>query len=160
MSGLVVDSSVFAKWILPEADSVQAQRVFTEVAAKGERLVVLDLAYAEVASATWKRHRQKQISRSEADAFLKALLCCPVDVEEARRVINQAFEIAIQYDRAIYDALFVALVRDRAMPGITADEPLVQRSPRSFSANHVAKELAITATCLPEPRFTPAAGGR
>lgn len=39
-----------AKWILPEADSPQAQRLITEVALRGERLIVLDLALTGVAS--------------------------------------------------------------------------------------------------------------
>jgi predicted nucleic acid-binding protein len=51
MSDTVVDSSVVAKWILPEPDSAQAQRLITEVAAAGERLVVLHLAFPEVANA-------------------------------------------------------------------------------------------------------------
>jgi hypothetical protein len=40
MSDTVVDSSVAAKWVLPESDSPQAQRLLTEVALKGERLIV------------------------------------------------------------------------------------------------------------------------
>jgi hypothetical protein len=56
MSDTVVDSSVVAKWILPEPDSAHAYRLIDEVALKGERLIVLDLAFAEVANAIWKRH--------------------------------------------------------------------------------------------------------
>jgi hypothetical protein len=36
MSDTVVDSSVAAKWILPEPDSAQADRLIAEVALKGE----------------------------------------------------------------------------------------------------------------------------
>ena len=38
MSDTVVDSSVAAKWILPESDSPDADRLITDVAQKGERL--------------------------------------------------------------------------------------------------------------------------
>lgn len=55
MSDTIVDSSVVTKWILPEADSAQAQRLISEVALKGERLIVLDLAFVEVTNAIWKR---------------------------------------------------------------------------------------------------------
>ena len=58
MSDTVVDSSVVAKWILPESDSIQAQRLITDVAVKGERLIALDLAFTEVANAIWKRHHR------------------------------------------------------------------------------------------------------
>ena len=57
MSGTVVDSSVVAKRILPEADSVKAQRVVSDVGLAGERLIVLDLEFPEVANAIWTPQR-------------------------------------------------------------------------------------------------------
>ena len=74
MSDTVVDSSVVAKWVLPEPDSTQAQRLIAEVAAIGERLIVLDLAFPEVANAIWKRHRQGLITLDEARYSLADLL--------------------------------------------------------------------------------------
>lgn len=124
MSDTVVDSSVVAKWILPEADSAQAQRLITEVALKGERLIILDLALVEVANAIWKRHHRGLATLAEARQFLDELLRCPVHVESVARLLKPALEIAVQYDRAIYDALFVALAQDLQLPGVTADEPL------------------------------------
>ena len=58
MSDDVVDSSVVAKWIITEPDSSQAQRLVSEVALKGERLIVLDLAFVEVTNAIWKLHHR------------------------------------------------------------------------------------------------------
>lgn len=45
MSDTAVDSSVVAKWVLPEADSFQAQRIITEKA-ESDQLIVLDLAFS------------------------------------------------------------------------------------------------------------------
>ena len=56
MSHTVVDSSVVAKWILPEPDSPHALRLISEVALQRERLIVLDLAFVEVTNAIWKQH--------------------------------------------------------------------------------------------------------
>lgn len=70
------------------------------------------------------RHRQKLITTSEAEGFVDALYRCPVHVEPAMRLLKPAFQIAISYDRAVYDALFVALVQDVGLRGVTADEPL------------------------------------
>lgn len=125
MSDTIVDSSVVAKWILPEPDSLDAQRLITEVAGNGERLIVVDLVFPEVANAIWKRHRQRLITLEEARAFLAELTRIPVVVEPASRLLRQAFEIAAKFDRAVYDALFVALAQDFGLDGITADEPLV-----------------------------------
>ncbi len=124
MSDLVLDSSVVAKWILPEADSLAAQRLITDVAMKGERLFVLDLAIIEVANAIWKRHHQSQITSVNARRLLARLWQMPVRTQPATALLASALEIAIKHDRAVYDALFVALVQDLNLPGITADEPL------------------------------------
>jgi len=124
MSDAVVDSSVVAKWILPEPDSAQAKRLIAEIALKGERLVILDLAFVEVTNAIWKLHHRGLATLDEARQFLDKLLRNPVHVEPAVRLLKPALEIAATYHRAVYDALFVALSQDLGLQGITADEPL------------------------------------
>ena len=124
MSDIVVDSSVVAKWILPEADSVQAQRLVTEVAQIGDRLIDLELAFTEVANAVWKRLHRGLATLVEARQLLDELLRSPVQMEASQRLLPAALEIAAKYDRAIYDALFVALAQDLGLTGVTADEPL------------------------------------
>ncbi len=124
MSDTVVDSSVVAKWILPEADSVRAQRIVSDVGLASERLIVLDLVFAEVANAIWKRCHRGLATLDEGRQLLDDLLACPVHVEAATRLLKQAFEVSVKYDRPVYDALFVALCQDLNLPGVTADEPL------------------------------------
>ena len=124
MSDTVVDSSVAAKWILPEPDSAQADRLIAEVALKGERLIVLDLAFVEVTNAIWKLHHRGLATLDETRQSLDDLLHSPVHVETAVRLLKPALEIAAKYDRAVYDALFVALCQDLGLQGVTADEPL------------------------------------
>lgn len=124
MSDIVVDSSVVAKWVLPEPDSDQAHALLTRAGARADRLVILDLALPEVANAIWKRQRRHLIDLDEARGYLRALLGLPVHIDAAARLLQPAFEIAAKYDRAVYDALFVALAQDLGAKGVTADEPL------------------------------------
>jgi predicted nucleic acid-binding protein len=126
MSNVVVDSSVAAKWILPESDSLEARRLISDSSTEDQRLIVLDLVLTEVANAIWKRHHQRTITVEETCELLGRLLRMPVRVESSTRLLNSAMEIATRYDRAIYDALFVALAQDMKLPGVTADEPLWQ----------------------------------
>ena len=132
MSDVVVDSSVVAKWILPEPDSAQAQRLVSEVALKGERLIVLDLAFVEVANAVWKLHHRGLATLDQTRLFLDKLLRIPVHVEPANRLLKPALEIAAKYHRAVYDALFVALRQDLGLQGVTADEPLYNAAHAGF----------------------------
>jgi predicted nucleic acid-binding protein len=128
MSDVVVDSSVVAKWFLPEAGSILAVRLRTEILAASGRLIVLDLILPEVGNAIWKSHRQKLITLPEARNGLAALKRIPLNIEPAARLLDQAFEIAVKYDRAV----FVALVQDLGVQGVTADEPLYNTTHRDF----------------------------
>src|SRR5262245_54834252 len=112
MSDTVVDSSVVAKWVLAEPASAQAQRLITDVAMRGERLLLLDLAFVEVANAIWKRYHRGLITLDEMRQLLDLLVRSPVQVEPAGPLLRPAMEIAAQYQRAVYDALFVALVQE------------------------------------------------
>jgi len=124
MSDVAVDSSVVAKRIIAEPDSAQAQRLISEVALKGERLIVLDLAFVEVANAIWKLRHRGLATLDQTRLFLDKLLLIPVHIEPAHRLLKPALEIAVKYHRAVYDALFVALCQDLGLRGVTADEPL------------------------------------
>jgi predicted nucleic acid-binding protein len=124
MPDIVVDSSVAAKWILPESDSLLAQRLFSEAVTRGDRLVVLDLALAEIANAIWKQHHRGLATLERTHQFLDDLLLCPVQVERSQLLLRPAMDIAVNHGRSIYDALFVALAANLGLPGVTADEPL------------------------------------
>jgi predicted nucleic acid-binding protein len=120
----VIDSSVAAKWVLPEADGPQAKALMRNAVVTQQRLIVLDLALAEVANAIWKRFHQKISTVDEARQALVDLGHCPVQIAPAAPLLAPALELAIKYACAVYDALFVALVQDLGIPGVTADEPL------------------------------------
>lgn len=124
MSDVVVDSSVVAKWVVSEPDSPQAHRAASDVQSSGGQLIVLDLACVEVVNVIWKNYRQKRITHAKAKESLDDLRRSPLHVEPATRLLDEALEIAVKYDRAVYDALFVALARDLKLQGVTADEPL------------------------------------
>ena len=114
MSDTVVDSSVVAKWIVPEPDSAQADRLIAEVALKGERLIVLDLAFVE--DAIWKRYHRGLATLDETRQFLDDLLHNPVHFEQALRLLKPGLEIAAKYHRAVYDAL---MCRPLPRPAVT-----------------------------------------
>lgn len=124
MSDHVVDSSVVVKWVLPEPDSPDADRFAADVRSRRERLVILDLAQVETANAIWKRFHRGLITFAEAQQLTDVLMRLPVVVERVSPLLLAGQDLALKYDRAIYDALFVALAQHLQLPGITADEAL------------------------------------
>jgi len=124
MPGIVVDSSVAGKWVLPEPDSALAHAIVTEALRTGEPLFVLDIALAEITNAIWKQYYRGLATIDQARQWLDDLLACPVQVVPSQRVLRPALEITAKHRRAVHDALFVALAHDLGLTGVTADEPL------------------------------------
>ena len=124
MSDQVVNSSVIVKLILPEGDSDRAQRVETDVRGRGGRLVILDLALIEVTNAIWTRYHRGLLSLAEVRLHFGRLMAIPAHIERAVPHLMVAIEIAVRYERSVYDSLFIALRQQMGLPGVTADEPL------------------------------------
>jgi predicted nucleic acid-binding protein len=141
MPDLVIDSSVAVKWVLPEADSDRARRLREDVARSGGRLVTLDLTYVEVANAVWKRFHRKLQSDAESRAAIDIFSRLDLHVEPVYRVLQAGFDIALRYDRAVYDACFVALVAEAGADGITADEPLYNAVHAHFPGLKLLRDL-------------------
>ncbi len=95
-----------------------------EVRQRGDSLIALDLAFPEAANAIWKRYHRRLATLSEVQNFLDSLIAVPIRVAPALPLLRAAMDIATRYDRSVYDALFVALVADLGLTGVTADEPL------------------------------------
>ncbi|MBU4273069.1 MAG: type II toxin-antitoxin system VapC family toxin [Planctomycetes bacterium] len=132
MNDLIVDSCVVVKLVLAEPDSEQTYQLFQSVRGAGGRLFVLDVALAEAANAVWKQHHRGLLDSSDAIRFLGYLLAAPVDIQASHHLMSAAFDIAVKYDRSVYDALFVALADDLQLTGVTADEPLWKAVNKDF----------------------------
>jgi predicted nucleic acid-binding protein len=124
MSDIVLDSSVVVKWFIAESDSDKAEKLFVESKSRGDEFLVLDIALSEVANALWKQCRRKLIKPDEATTFLQELLQVPLRIERSENYLHRAMQVAMTYDRSVYDALFVALAESQGLQGVTADEPL------------------------------------
>ena len=149
MSDTIVDSSVVAKWILPEADSAQAQRLITEVVLKGERLIVVDLAFCEVANAIWKRHHRGLATLIEARQFLDEFLRSPIHSEASYRLLTPALEIAIREAVAIDEESYGAEHSEVANDLTTLAEVLRHRGAFEEVENTLRKALGICRKSLP-----------
>jgi predicted nucleic acid-binding protein len=123
MSDIVIDSCVAAKWFLPEADREKALKLL-EQAATGDKLISLDIAFAEVANAIWNRRRRRLLKEADADNAIDDLFKTPVSIVKSTSLTKRAYHIAVKYDRSVYDAMFVALAESLDTQGITADEKL------------------------------------
>lgn len=120
MKTLVVDASVAVKWFLPEEG---ADRAITLLTGK-HRLIAPDLVWIELASVLWKVARKGALSAEEATAIIADASAFPVELAESLPLLPEAFRIATETDRTVYDCLYLALAAREKCTLITADQRL------------------------------------
>jgi predicted nucleic acid-binding protein len=133
----VIDGSVAAKWVLPangETLAREALELLRRYAAGDVRFVVPDLFWAEFGNILWKAVRQRRLRTASAETAIRAMRDRNFPTVSSHTLLVEAFAIATAFDRAVYDALYVALAITSKSQLITADERL---------ANALAAHLPI-----------------
>jgi predicted nucleic acid-binding protein len=123
----VVDASVGLKWCLPqdEEDFIpQAKELLHSFLAKDLDFLVPDLFWVEIGNALWKLIRRKKLSPDAASASLTTLRDLEISTVPSYRLVVHALDLAVQYDRTVYDSVYVALARESSIELVTADERL------------------------------------
>jgi len=132
MNDWVVDTSDLVKWVLPEPDSATALKVITDTATAGGTVYGLELARIEATNVIWTKLHRKLLNRAEAEKAVGLIQYAPVQTAPSLPLLVKAFDIAAQFDVAVYDALFVAAARELRIGVVTADEPLVRAVGAAF----------------------------
>lgn len=122
MTMVVVDSSVVIKWFLPEDDSTIAETIEAQLE-KGEVILLApELLLAEVANILWKK--RSQLSEEEATRIIDSVISTGIWIVGIEPLIGEAYRIARQFNRTVYDSMYIALARERDCDFVTADERL------------------------------------
>lgn len=122
---VILDSSVIAAIFFKESSSEKA-----EMAAENYNLITVDLAIAEVANVAWKRVLFFDESKEIA---LKALrrgidfITSVCEVISTQKLLEDAFEIAIEDKITIYDSVFIAASESEKVPLLTTDRKLYEK---------------------------------
>ena len=123
----VVDASVGIKLFLTEALSGHAEALFAHLAADPPgQLSVPDLFYIECANILWKHTRRSGYPVDQARSALTDLGQLALRRVPTSELADQALAIAIQTGLTAYDACYVALAQQLAVPFVTADEKLAR----------------------------------
>jgi predicted nucleic acid-binding protein len=118
---LVVDASVAAQWVLPEAQS-EAANALRQTA---EPIIAPDLLYAELGNAIWKRAVHGDLSAASAVEALTAAAGAFTALVPMSELAQRATELAITLKHPIYDCFYLALAERARAPLISADKRLV-----------------------------------
>jgi predicted nucleic acid-binding protein len=127
VTACVLDASVAAKWFLPpthESLTNEAQRLLHDYVGGSLRLLAPDLFWAEFGNILRKAVRQRRLSRESAEEAIKSLGERDISTTPSRSLLKDAFTIAAEFDRTVYDGIYVALAVVSGAPLVTADERL------------------------------------
>lgn len=127
MKRFVVDASVGAKWVLPsryEPLTAEALQVLSDWRANAVALYVPDFFYTEAANILWKAVRLRRSTPGEAAESLHRLKSSGIPGLPTFDLLDRALAVAVQYDRTVYDCLYIALAEELSSEVLTADEKL------------------------------------
>lgn len=123
---IVVDASVAAKWLLPEAGEQEAQALLDGE----ERLAAPESIRIEVAGAVIKRYRLGGMEESDARSRCElwhSLIDNRLHLLPVESVFDRALALAFQLKHGLPDCLYLAAAGDIGAGLVTADRTLFER---------------------------------
>jgi len=128
MDKIVVDSSVVIKWFVTEPLSADARRILDGYQSGTLTLLAPDLLNAEVGNIVWKKHRFQGLAKTDAEQIVDVFRELAIAFTPTAELLEEAFRLAVEHERTVYDALYVALSVREECPFVSADERLVNQS--------------------------------
>jgi predicted nucleic acid-binding protein len=115
---LVIDASVAIKLYFEEVHSDTAEKCMSQAS----QLLAPDLIWVETANVVWKRHQRGEISADDAAQIAEQLLNIPFQIHPSDGLLTDALALAMQYNRTVYDCLYLALAISTKSVMITGDK--------------------------------------
>lgn len=132
MTKIVVDSSVAIKWFIPQIHSEKSCQILSVYQAGELDFLAPDLIYAEIGNIVWKLNRFQELSEQDAEDVLETFQLIAFSVTPSSLLLNDAYYFAKEYQRTVYDSLYMALSLRHQCPFVTGDSKLVNAIGSAF----------------------------
>jgi predicted nucleic acid-binding protein len=106
---IVVDASVAAKLLFPEAHSDKAELLYRTALRLGDSLIGPPLLPIEITNVIRKRMRQTGLTAARANIALDDFLAQPIVIHDPPRLHHNALRLATAHGIGAHDAHYVAL---------------------------------------------------
>lgn len=139
----VVDTSVAVKWFLKEPFEEQALRLRDAFQKKGCRLLAPDLIYSEFANTIWRSVSFNRLDENFGRLMVADFLMIPIEIVPSRDLLLIAYKLGTDFNRPVYDALYLALSVIKEAPFITADKRFYNALRSEFSNIIYLKDFSM-----------------
>jgi predicted nucleic acid-binding protein len=133
MKRAVIDASVLVKLFFEEDHSEAAERWVQTTS----ELLAPELIWAEAANVVWKRSRRGDLDREDASEIAAHMLRLPLQTRPSADLLPDAIELALRFDRTVYDSLYVVLAVKTKSVVISGDKRLVRALADTPLAKHI-----------------------
>lgn len=130
MSGIVVDCSVSAAWLLGEDDA--AERLIAANAEGG--IHVPALWHLELANVLLVALKRKRLTAAEAREAERLAMVLPVVTDPAQPTLSTLFALGREYGLTAYDAAYLELALRLGLPLATLDAALARAARKAGAA--------------------------
>ena len=122
---IVIDSGVLLKCYVSEDDSAEARQLHDQFTAGTIDLVAPAFLQVEVANILWKKARNLEIPKGDVPILFGSMMNTAIQFVPDADLLPAALDLATQFNRTVYDSLYLALSERESCPFVTADERLV-----------------------------------
>lgn len=113
----LIDSSALVKYLSREEGWEKVEEVMLE------GVITTDLAIKELANALWRKVLRGEMSCKTAMRIVRDIVeFKPFPIETQERYLLDAFEIAVKNNITVYDALFMAIAKEKDLELVTCDD--------------------------------------
>ena len=126
MINYVIDANVALKWYIPETLTSDAVALLENLKEEKYRFFAPDLILPEIGNVLWKKYMKKELSSEEVRFITETILkTLPIKLYTSKNYLPAAMEIAMKFQRTLYDSLYLALAITEKFCLITADKRMV-----------------------------------
>ncbi len=140
MARLVIDSSVVIKWYVAEEYQAPATAIRDRYREGNLDLLVPDLFYAEIGNIVWKKRLTQGLAVADARRIIDAVLTLPLEVTPNSQLSTEAYHLAEEHGRTVYDSLYLALALSVECQFVSAAS---ERGSPHFTGHSMAGRLAL-----------------
>lgn len=119
----LIDTSALMQIYVQDSFTTHAHALITLFEKQDEPdLHFLEIGLAEAANVLWKHVRRENIERQDARQAIADLHSLPLMIHPVQRYLADAFDLGLEHNLAVYDALYIVVAQDLDIPLITVDQ--------------------------------------